>query len=69
MEELLKQTRRTILIHLKLFKYVIELSGSERKVQSQQASLNGAMRITIILRNKKQVNNIKIMFMKNRTWT
>ena len=47
-------------------KYVTKSSGSKRKVRSQQASLNGSNDNYITLRNKNQVNNIKIMFMKNR---
>ena len=44
-------------------------SGSERKVRSQQASLNGSNEDNYItMHNKKQVNDIKIMFMKNRIW-
>ena len=48
-------------------KYVIKSSGSEWKVRRQQASLYGSNEDNYItLRNKKQVNDIKIMFMKNR---
>ena len=48
-------------------KYVIKPSGSERKVPSQQASLYGSNEDNYItLRSKKEVNDIKIMFMKNR---